>query len=181
MSTYKLEASAIPTNKPMVRSDQQDVVYKTEREKFTAVRKEILVGTVKPFGLDRVEAESNRIAGRRVTVDFSKALALEITPETISRWISISPAPKDLKAEIQDKVVTLKGAFELGTRYRVAIKAGVPALQPFKLEQAQTREVVFKEIAPRFATRARAGDGRPRGSGCIAARRVSGRSAASAW
>ncbi|HMJ09970.1 MAG TPA: preprotein translocase subunit SecA [Polyangiaceae bacterium] len=42
MSTYKLEAAAIPTNKPMVRNDQQDVVYKTEREKFTAVINEIL-------------------------------------------------------------------------------------------------------------------------------------------
>jgi preprotein translocase subunit SecA len=42
MSTYKLESVAIPTNKAMVRNDQQDVVYKTEREKFTAVIKEIL-------------------------------------------------------------------------------------------------------------------------------------------
>jgi uncharacterized protein YfaS (alpha-2-macroglobulin family) len=114
------------------------------------VRKEILVGTVKPFGLDRVEAESNRIVGRRITVDFSKELAGEITAETVSQWISVAPSPKDLKTELQDKVVTFKGAFDLGTRYRVAIKAGLPARQPFKLEQAQTREVVFKEIAPRL-------------------------------
>jgi uncharacterized protein YfaS (alpha-2-macroglobulin family) len=114
------------------------------------VRKEILVGTVKPFGLDRIEAESNRIAGRRINVDFSKELAGEITPETVSQWISVAPAPKDLKAEVHNRVVTFKGAFELGPRYRVTIKAGMPARQPFKLEQAQTREVVFKEIAPRL-------------------------------
>ena len=35
-------SSSIPTNKPMVREDHQDVVYKTEREKFTAVIDEIL-------------------------------------------------------------------------------------------------------------------------------------------
>jgi preprotein translocase subunit SecA len=40
--TYKLGVVSIPTNKPMVRVDQQDVVYKTEREKFTAVIAEIL-------------------------------------------------------------------------------------------------------------------------------------------
>jgi len=40
--TYKLGVIAIPTNKPMVRADHQDVVYKTEREKFTAVIAEIL-------------------------------------------------------------------------------------------------------------------------------------------
>ena len=32
----------IPTNKPVVRKDYEDLVYKTEREKFTAVIKEIL-------------------------------------------------------------------------------------------------------------------------------------------
>jgi preprotein translocase subunit SecA len=41
-STYKLDTVAIPTNKPMVRADHQDVVYKTEREKFTAVIQELV-------------------------------------------------------------------------------------------------------------------------------------------
>jgi preprotein translocase subunit SecA len=40
--TYKLAVIQIPTNKPMVRDDHEDVVYKTEREKFTAVIAEIL-------------------------------------------------------------------------------------------------------------------------------------------
>ena len=42
MSTYKLDVVQIPTNKPIAREDYQDVVYKTEREKFTAVVQEIL-------------------------------------------------------------------------------------------------------------------------------------------
>jgi preprotein translocase subunit SecA len=41
-TTYKLGVVTIPTNKPMVREDNQDVVYKTEREKFTAVVSELL-------------------------------------------------------------------------------------------------------------------------------------------
>src|SRR5690606_16689117 len=40
-STYKLDVVAIPTNRPMVRADHQDIVYKTEREKFTAVIQEL--------------------------------------------------------------------------------------------------------------------------------------------
>src|SRR5579884_1087078 len=40
--TYKLGVVVIPTNKPMIREDNQDVVYKTEREKFTAVIAELL-------------------------------------------------------------------------------------------------------------------------------------------
>ncbi len=42
MSTYKLDVVTIPTNRPIQRADAEDVVYKTEREKFTAVVKEIL-------------------------------------------------------------------------------------------------------------------------------------------
>jgi preprotein translocase subunit SecA len=41
-STYKLDVVAIPTNQNMIRIDEQDIVYKTEREKFAAVIKEIL-------------------------------------------------------------------------------------------------------------------------------------------
>jgi preprotein translocase subunit SecA len=40
--TYKLGVITTPTNKPMVRDDHEDVVYKTEREKFTAVVAELL-------------------------------------------------------------------------------------------------------------------------------------------
>jgi uncharacterized protein YfaS (alpha-2-macroglobulin family) len=115
-----------------------------------SARKEIIVGTVKPFVVSKVAAESNRIAGRRIIVDFSKALAEEITPETVLRWISIAPVPEDLKAEIEDKTVTFKGKFALGVRYNVALKAGLLAREPFKLDRAQTKDVVFKEIAPRL-------------------------------
>jgi preprotein translocase subunit SecA len=40
--TYKLNVTTIPTNKPIQRVDYEDLVYKTEREKFTAVINEIL-------------------------------------------------------------------------------------------------------------------------------------------
>jgi preprotein translocase subunit SecA len=40
--TYKLTVVTIPTNKPVRRIDHQDLVYKTEREKFAAVTNEIL-------------------------------------------------------------------------------------------------------------------------------------------
>jgi preprotein translocase subunit SecA len=40
--TYKLMVTAIPTNKPNIRMDDHDVVYKTEREKFNALTRDIL-------------------------------------------------------------------------------------------------------------------------------------------
>lgn len=38
---YKLDVSAIPTNVPIIRKDQQDLVYKTKREKYKSVIDEI--------------------------------------------------------------------------------------------------------------------------------------------
>jgi preprotein translocase subunit SecA len=53
---YGLEVSVIPTNRPIVRDDRQDLIYKTRREKFNAIVEEtrrlhelgypVLVGTV---------------------------------------------------------------------------------------------------------------------------------------
>lgn len=38
---YKLEVVSIPTNRPMVRQDREDLVFRTEREKWTAIVDEI--------------------------------------------------------------------------------------------------------------------------------------------
>ena len=38
---YNLDVVVIPTNRPMIRKDLDDVVYKTEREKFNAIADEI--------------------------------------------------------------------------------------------------------------------------------------------
>jgi len=42
MSTYKLDVVTVPTNKPILRADYHDIVFKSEREKFTAVVQELI-------------------------------------------------------------------------------------------------------------------------------------------
>ncbi len=39
---YKLDVVVIPTNKPIIRDDRDDLIYKTEREKFNAVIEDIV-------------------------------------------------------------------------------------------------------------------------------------------
>ncbi len=65
-SIYKLDVVVIPTNRPLLRRENPDVVYRTEREKFTAVVEEIkdcaqrgqpvLVGTISVEKSERVAA-----------------------------------------------------------------------------------------------------------------------------
>ena len=38
---YKLDVMVIPTNKPMIRVDQNDMIYKDEDSKFKAIATEI--------------------------------------------------------------------------------------------------------------------------------------------
>ena len=38
---YNLDVVVVPTNKPIIRDDQNDMVYRTAREKFEAVASEI--------------------------------------------------------------------------------------------------------------------------------------------
>ena len=37
---YRLEVAVIPTNRPMIRDDRHDLVYKTRREKYNAIVEE---------------------------------------------------------------------------------------------------------------------------------------------
>ncbi|ASO29910.1 preprotein translocase subunit SecA [Vibrio anguillarum] len=72
-SIYGLETVVIPTNKPMVRDDMPDVVYRTEAEKFAAIIEDIkarvakgqptLVGTV---SIEKSELLSNALKQAKV-------------------------------------------------------------------------------------------------------------------
>jgi preprotein translocase subunit SecA len=63
---YKLDVVEIPTNKPMVRSDQPDVIYKTEESKFEAVIDEILElnGEGRPVLVGTVSVEKSERLSR---------------------------------------------------------------------------------------------------------------------
>lgn len=72
-SIYGLETVVVPTNRPMVRNDMPDVVYRTEAEKFAAIIEDIkarvakgqptLVGTV---SIEKSELLSNALKEAKV-------------------------------------------------------------------------------------------------------------------
>jgi len=63
---YKLDVVVIPTNKPMVRKDMQDYVYKTVREKYNAVIDEIgkLVEAGRPILVGTTSVEVSELLSR---------------------------------------------------------------------------------------------------------------------
>lgn len=63
---YKLEVTVIPTNRPIVRDDREDLVYKTKREKFNAVIEEInsLVAQGRPVLVGTTSVEISELLSR---------------------------------------------------------------------------------------------------------------------
>ena len=82
---YKLDVVEIPTNKPVIRNDQDDRVYKTAREKYNAVIEEI---------------EAMRNAGRPTLVGTT---SVEIS-ELLSRMLKMRNIPHNvLNAKLHQK------------------------------------------------------------------------------
>ena len=65
-SIYKLDVVVIPTNRPVVRDDQQDYVFKTQREKFNAVINTIdeLVRAGRPVLVGTTAVETSELLSR---------------------------------------------------------------------------------------------------------------------
>jgi preprotein translocase subunit SecA len=126
---YKLDVVVIPTNKPMIRKNFADVIYKTEREKFQAVVGEIkdlyergqpvLVGTV---SVDKSEMLNKML--KRAGIPHSvlnakhhqreaEIIANAGQPKTVT--ISTNMAGRGTDIVLGDGVVDLGGLHVLGT------------------------------------------------------------------
>ncbi|HOF80574.1 MAG: preprotein translocase subunit SecA [Bacteroidales bacterium] len=66
---YKLDVVVIPTNRPIVRDDREDLVYKTKREKFNAVIDDILnlVEKDRPVLVGTTSVETSELLSRMLT------------------------------------------------------------------------------------------------------------------
>ncbi len=126
---YDLDVMVIPTNKPMIRIDNSDVIYKTRREKFDAALDEILelnkkgqpvlVGTV---SIDVSESFSIKLKKRGVKHAVLNAKNHEKEAEIITMagqkgavTISTNMAGRGTDIVLGEGVIELGGLHILGT------------------------------------------------------------------
>ena len=69
-SIYKLDVVVIPTNKEVIRDDREDMVYKTEREKYNAVIAEIekMVNDGRPVLVGTTSVEISELLSRMLKI-----------------------------------------------------------------------------------------------------------------
>ncbi len=70
---YKLDVVVIPTNKPIARNDMNDRIYKTKREKYTAVIQEI----------EKLVSEGRAVLVGTTSVEISELLSKMLTMRKI--------------------------------------------------------------------------------------------------
>jgi preprotein translocase subunit SecA len=88
---YKLDVAVIPTNKPMVRKDNPDVIYRTEREKWDAVVNEIkeLHEKGQPTLVGTVSVENSELLSARLKKAHIPHNVLNAKPEHAAREADI--------------------------------------------------------------------------------------------
>ena len=126
---YGLEVMVIPTNQPMIRIDNADVIYKTRKEKFEAVMDEIvelnkkgqpvLVGTI---SIDVSEDLSNKLHKRGIRHEVLNAKNHSKEAEIVSMagqkgaiTISTNMAGRGTDIVLGEGVVDLGGLHIIGT------------------------------------------------------------------
>jgi preprotein translocase subunit SecA len=126
---YDLEVMVIPTNKPMVRKDNPDMIYKTKKEKYDAAIEEIiarhkkgqpvLVGTI---SIDVSESFSKKLKKRGVPHEVLNAKNHEKEAEIVSMagqrgavTISTNMAGRGTDIVLGEGVKELGGLHILGT------------------------------------------------------------------
>jgi len=126
---YKLEVLVAPTNMPMIRTDNTDVIYKTEQEKFNAVIEEIkemheagrpvLVGTI---SIEKSELLSKYLTRTGIKHHVLNAKHHEREAEIIAEagrpgqvTISTNMAGRGTDIKLGEGVASLGGLHILGT------------------------------------------------------------------
>ncbi len=126
---YDLEVLVIPTNEPMIRTDFADVIYKTEIEKFKAVKEEIkglyskgqpvLVGTI---SIDKSEKLSRMLVKEKIRHEVLNAKNHEREAEIVANagqkghvTISTNMAGRGTDIVLGEGVKELDGLHIIGT------------------------------------------------------------------
>ena len=80
INIYNLEVVVIPTNEPCIRDDQDDVIYKTMREKFDAIAEEInnVSSSGRPVLVGTVSIEKNEALSAALKQRYGKEYEHEI-------------------------------------------------------------------------------------------------------
>ena len=134
IQVYDMEVVVVPTHKPMIRVDHDDLIYRTEQEKFEAVVKEIverhekgqpiLVGTT---SIEKSEKLSQMLRKKKIPHEVLNAKHHEKEAEIIANagqmgavTIATNMAGRGTDIKLGPGVAELGGLYVIGTEHHEA-------------------------------------------------------------
>ena len=100
--------------------------------------------------------ERNEVnVGRSLHLRFSRPVSPALKDD-LARWVKIKPTVKGLQAEVEGRWLAIRGKFELGVKYKVQVKAGLPGRHGREMTQDHEELARFYPLASRTYLSARA-------------------------
>ncbi|HBQ12041.1 MAG TPA: preprotein translocase subunit SecA [Myxococcales bacterium] len=154
---YELDVVVIPTNRPISRDDQEDLVYKTEKEKFRAVAAEILerhengqpvlVGTT---SVEKSEALARLLKRNKVPFNVLNAKQHEREAYVVAQAGRKGSVTVATNMAGRGTDIVLGGNAEMLARYEVVAKAHEESDQEL-LNEPELLENAVEEQADKYA------------------------------
>ncbi len=133
MNTYKLGVLPIKTNKPMIRKDQDDLIYRTKKEKLAAIVKDVAKRHAKgqPVLLGTASVESS---------------------EVVSALLDVAEIPHQvLNAKQHEKEAAVVAV--AGRKGAVTVATNMPAVVPTSCSAATSRSLPTPSSSPKVTLR----------------------------
>jgi preprotein translocase subunit SecA len=114
-STYKLEVVVIPTNRPVIRDDHNDVIFRTRKEKYTAIVDEAIA----------MHEEGRSVLVGTISVEVSQLLSEMLTQRgvPIANWLKKGDVSQELESGRFHTVLNAKFHRQ---EAEIVAKAGLP-------------------------------------------------------
>ena len=111
---------------------------------------EIKIGKVRVFAVENIEAHNTIEDGKWIRLEFTKSLSPLLKETDLPQWISVTPTPEKLHFDLSESSIAMHGDFKLEQEYKVTVKQGLAAEEPFTLTESVTKDAAFTSIPPRL-------------------------------
>jgi len=109
------------------------------------------IGDVMPFALAAAQAVTVVNEPRRIDLRFNHRLPTDLEPAEIAKFVTVNPAPNDLKFVVDGNVLSIEGDFSAHADWTVGVSRGLMSFDGLPLPEGTVRRLMFRRLTPELA------------------------------
>ncbi len=106
------------------------------------------IGDATPFQVTEIVPAIQANRPRTIRLEFNQPLPAEIPSDFLTSALEISPRPENLSAKVEDRRITISGAFADIDQYSITVKSPFASKAGLDLSAPLTKEIEFKHLDP---------------------------------